>query len=179
MRNRFIVIDHTAPVIRQLYLFGGFSWFIHATKIAIDRGCGITSIANSRDEVARTLCIVTAREEARITCHPGFTVYQRNTPSSDIKIEFLGWYPRAIARLTKGRNDGIDIIQYKLTAWNSYRTTAPTRIWITQLVANKLDTADMNPIFTEDLNDGEKIHKFNMLDHGLIDFVFIGWHLFL
>ena len=46
-----VVIDHTAPVVRQFYFFRGFSRFVYATEIAIDRGSCIAPIGNGRDKV--------------------------------------------------------------------------------------------------------------------------------
>src|SRR6266702_1261159 len=90
-RNGLVVIDHTAPVVGQFYFFRAFSRFVHAAEIAVDRAGRITPIGNRRDKVTRPFGIVTTGKEARITCHPGFTIYQRYTPFIDLNVELFGW----------------------------------------------------------------------------------------
>ncbi len=51
MGNGLVIIHHTAPIVGQFNLFGGFGGLIYAAEIAVNSGGGIASIANGGNQV--------------------------------------------------------------------------------------------------------------------------------
>src|SRR5579863_834021 len=145
MGNRLVVIHHTASVVGQLNLFGGFGGQVYASKVAVDGRSGISPIANGGNQIARTLRKVATGEEAGIAGHPGIEVDQWDTIAVDLKFQLFSRYPRGITILAESRDHGI-YLHNKFAAGNGNSATAATGVRITKFIAHQLEMADMHAV---------------------------------
>src|SRR5579883_3445544 len=179
VRDRLIVIDHATTVVGQLDLFGWFGRLVLTAQVAVNRASGVAAIADRRDQVARSLGIVAAGEEAGVAGHPGLAIDQGHAIALvDLHIQTIEVQPGGVAVLAEGGNNHISRDDV-LAALDWDRAATPASIGIAQLVANDAQAADVDAILAEHLDGRDQVLEFDMLELGLVHLILVGTHLLL
>src|SRR5258708_15893591 len=158
-------MNHAGPVVWQFYLFRRLGGFVFAPKVKVDGDCGVTSITDGRDEVARAVGIITAGEKAWIAGHPGFAIDEGNAGApAHFQFQLVSIQPGWIAILPESGDDSIRF-DYKFAARDGDRAATTTGIRITELVADEFNAAHVHTVVAQHRHRRKEIPGINMLHH--------------